>query len=188
MDSAEATYMAQQENERIDETVRAEGGRLLRFIRGRVRTDEDAQDILQDTFSQLVESTRRLEKIEQIGAWLFRVARNKIADLYRKKRPVNQSALTEADTVFLAEILPDLGDSPEDAMMRDVIWEAIQEALDDLPPEQKEVFEWHEFDGMRFKEIAELTGETENTLRLRKYRAVQALRVTLSTLYSEIEF
>lgn len=186
MDSAEATYMAQQQNDQIDETVREQGGRLLRFIRGRVRTDEDAQDILQDTFSQLVESSRRLEQIEQIGAWLFRVARNKIADLYRKKRPAAESALNETDTAFLAEIMPDFSNDPEDILMREVIWDAIQEAVEDLPDEQKEVFVWHEFDGMRFKEIAELTGESENTLRLRKHRAVKYLREQLASLYNEL--
>lgn len=188
MDSAEATYMAQNQNDRIDETVREEGGRLLRFIRRRVRTDEDAQDIFQDTFSQLVESSRRLEKIEQIGAWLFRVARNKIADLYRKKKPTTESALNETDTVFLAEILPDLSNDPEDMLMREVIWDAIQEAVEDLPDDQREVFVLHEFDGMRFKEIAELTGESENTLRLRKHRAVRHLREQLQSLYNEFEF
>ena len=116
MDSAQIIYMEQ--NDEIDEAVRAQGGRLLRFIRGRVRSTEDAEDVFQDVFSQFTESYRRLEKIEQAGAWLFRVARNKIADLYRKRKPTPASELSEADGSYLFDILPDLSGAPDDAFMQ----------------------------------------------------------------------
>ncbi len=186
MESAELTYMAEQQNDRIDETVRKERRRLLSFIRGRVRNDAEAEDVMQDVFTQLVEATRGLQQIEKVGSWLFRVARNKIADLYRKQKPAAESELTDENTPMLLDILPDLSNSADEMMMQEIIWEAIQEALEDLPPAQREVFELHEFDGMRFREISELTGETENTLRMRKYHAVQALRKQLESLYTEL--
>ncbi len=186
MESAKITYMAQQQNDRIEETVRKEKRRLFSFIRGRVRNDAEAEDVLQDVFTQLVEASRGLQQIEKVGSWLFRVARNKIADLYRKQKPAAESELLDADTPMLLDILPDLSNSPDEVMMQEIIWAAIQEALEDLPPPQKEVFELHEFDGMRFREISELTGESENTLRMRKYHAVQALRKQLESLYTEL--
>ncbi|MEM7041147.1 MAG: sigma-70 family RNA polymerase sigma factor [Bacteroidota bacterium] len=190
MDSAERIHMAQEQNDQIDRTVRKEGGRLLNFIRRRVRDDEDAQDIFQDVFSQFVEAYRRLEGIERVTSWLFRVARNKISDLYRKRKPEPVSRHRESDsettTPSLQDILPDLSGNPEDLMMRDAIWEAVMEALDELPTAQREVFVWHEFEGIQFREIAEFTGETENTLRMRKYHAVQNLRQRLAYLYNEL--
>lgn len=178
--------MAEDQNNRISETVRTERKRLFSFIRRRVRNEAEAEDVLQDVFTQLVETTRGMQQIEKIGAWLFRVARNKIADLYRKKKPAVETDLSELDGSLLAEILPDLSNSPEDVMMQEVIWEAIQVALQELPVTQREAFELHEFDGMHFREMSELTGESENTLRMRKYHAVQALRVRLETLYAEL--
>ncbi len=184
MDSATIIYMAQEQNEEIDEAVRSQGGRLLRFIRGRVRSEEDADDVFQDVLSQFVEAYRRLERIEQVGAWLFRVARNKIADLYRKRKPTPASEL--ADAPYLLEILPDITQEPEDGLMQEMIWDAIREAVDELPSAQREVFTWHEFDGLTFKEMAEITGDSENALRLRKYQAVQKLRKRLRDLYQEL--
>ena len=186
MESAELTYMAQQQNDRIDETVRKERRRLFSFIRGRVRNDAEAEDVMQDVFTQLVEASRGLQQIEKVGSWLFRVARNKIADLYRKQKPAAEADLSEVDAPMLLDILPDLSTSPDEALMQEMIWEAIQEALEDLPPAQREVFTLHEFDGMRFREISELTGESENTLRMRKYHAVQTLRTQLESLYEEL--
>jgi len=184
MDSATIIYMAQEQNEEIDEAVRSQGGRLLRFIRGRVRSEEDADDVFQDVLSQFVEAYRRLERIEQVGAWLFRVARNKIADLYRKRKPTPASEL--ADAPYLLEILPDITQEPEDGLMQEMIWDAIREAVEELPSAQREVFTWHEFDGLTFKEMAEITGDSENALRLRKYQAVQKLRKRLRDLYQEL--
>lgn len=186
MDINSSYPMAQEQNNRIDETVQKEGGRLSRFIRKRVRSDEDAEDVFQDVFSQLVEAYRGVERIEKVGAWLFRVARNKIADLYRKKTPMSESEWSSPETPLLADILPDLDNSPESMYMREIIWDAIEEALDELSEPQHEVFRLHELEGVSFRKISELTGETENTLRMRKYHAVQYLRERLAVLYHDL--
>lgn len=182
--------MAQKQNEKIAETVRKERGRLFNFIRKRVADTDDAEDVMQDVFSQLVESYRGLETIERVSAWLFRVARNKISDLYRKKKPERMPVVREggedAPLVMLEDILPDLSGSPEDLYLREALWEAIEAAVDELPRAQREVFIWHEFEQMSFREIAEFTGESENALRMRKYHAVQFLRQQLEDLYHEL--
>ena len=182
--------MAQKQNEEIADTVRKERGRLFNFIRKRVADSDDAEDVMQDVLSQLVESYRGLETIERVSAWLFRVARNKITDLYRKKKPERMPVAREdgenAPLVMLEDILPDLGSNPEDMYLREVLWDAIEAAVDDLPEAQREVFIWHEFEQMSFREIAEFTGESENTLRMRKYHAVQFLRRRLEDLYQEL--
>lgn len=190
MESANHLDMAESQNSRISQAVRKEGARLLGFIRRQVNDVEDAQDILQDTFFQLTESERSLETIERVAAWLFRVAKNKIADFYRKKKPVTESRLSkkhEGEEFFetsLFDILPSTGMGPEELLERETIWVAIEAALEDLPTAQREVFVWHELEGVSFKEIAEWTGETENTLRLRKYQAVQSLRQMLAIYYN----
>lgn len=192
MDSAKLTYMTRRQNEQIEKTVRKERKRLFNFIRKRVNDEDDAEDILQDVFSQLVEAYRGLETIERVTSWLFRVARNKITDLYRKKKPEpigrrnGGSDDPEAPELMLEDILPDLSNDPEALYMRDMIWAAIEAAIEELPEAQREVFVWHEFEGISFKEIAEFTGDTENALRMRKYHAVQFLRSRLQIFYSEI--
>jgi RNA polymerase sigma factor (sigma-70 family) len=173
--------------------------RLLGFIRQRVGSEADAEDILQDVWYQLT-TTVDTEPIEQVSGWLFAVARNKIIDRYRKKRPESLDMLLQsgggsgsesrgnssADAPDLAGILLDESANPETANLRGLFWKAVQDALDELPEEQRVVFEWHELAGLSFKEIADLTGENINTLISRKRYAIVHLRERLLTLYHEI--
>jgi len=164
------------------------GQRLMGFIRQRVGSEADAEDILQDVWYQLT-TTVDTEPIEQISGWLFAVARNKIVDRYRKKRPESLDLLLQSGAgngPDLAGILLDESSNPETANLRTLFWKALQEALEELPEEQRIVFEWHELSGLSFKEIAELTGENVNTLISRKRYAVIHLRERLLTLYHEI--
>lgn len=160
------------------------------FIRKRVRHDDDAQDILQDVFWQLIHAYRRLETIERVTSWLFQVARNKIADTYRSKKPeamLQTKAEREDGTEMnLQDILADLSESPEELYIRDVIWNEIEIAVEELPQPQRDVFIWHEFEGMSFTDMSELTGDTENALRLRKHYALRSLRARLKSLYEVI--
>ena len=175
------------------------GQRLLGFIRQRVGSEADAEDILQDVWYQLT-TTVDTEPIEQVSGWLFAVARNKIIDRYRKKRPESLDTLLQAgggrgdgtgsnssgEGPDLAGILLDESSNPETANLRGLFWKALQDALEELPEEQRIVFEWHELSGLSFKEIADLTGENVNTLISRKRYAVIHLRERLLTLYHEI--
>jgi RNA polymerase sigma factor (sigma-70 family) len=182
------------QNIQIRETVRKERSRLLAFIRRRIPDNEDAEDILQDVFFELTEMYRMLRPIEQATAWLFRVARNKITDRARKKKPeLLEDALYRSaepdgddDPLMLADILPDLGASPEDELLRNTILEALSEALDELPDEQRAVFVAHELEGKSFKEISFDTGLSVNTLLSRKRYAVLYLRAQLRDLYSDL--
>lgn len=166
--------------------------RLLGFIRLRVKSEEDAEDVLQDVFQQLIESMRLMQPIEQLTGWLFTVARNRITDLYRKKRPVPVSFLETDDDdedqhlSVLRDVLLDNDHSPELSYLRSLVWTELYKALDELPEEQKNVFIWHELEGRSFKEIASFTGETVNTLISRKRYAVLYLREQLKDLYKEL--
>jgi RNA polymerase sigma factor (sigma-70 family) len=181
--------MGQSAGNSISSVVSQFGRRLLAFIRQRIGNEADAEDILQDVWYQLT-ATADSEPIEQVGAWLFRVARNKIIDTYRKKKPGSLEMLLspadEEEGSALASILLDNGNDPETANLQALFWKALYEALDELPQEQREVFLWHEVDGLSFKEIAELTGEKVNTLISRKRYAVLHLRERLLSLYEEI--
>ncbi|MEO0900241.1 MAG: sigma-70 family RNA polymerase sigma factor [Bacteroidota bacterium] len=176
----------------IRETFDHEKDRLLAFIRKRVPSVEDAEDILQDVFTQLVDRYDTIESIERVSSWLFSVARNKITDSYRKKKPDNFSQLErksnngESAPLSLLEILPDLNAGPEKAYLRGRILDALDEALDQLPAEQKEVFVLHEFDNKSFKEISAMTGVGLNTLLSRKRYAILALRKSLENIYQEL--
>jgi RNA polymerase sigma factor (sigma-70 family) len=183
-------------NGAVDHAVRAERRRLFDFIRRRVRSPEDAEDILQDVFYQLIASYSVTEPIEKLTSWLFTVARNKIIDWYRKRRPgssfeqgvVNLGGEDDASLPLnLEEILFDPADSPDRAYGRSVVWSELADALDDLPENQRQVFIMHELEGKSFKEIAELTGERVNTLISRKRYAVLFLRERLQELYQEFE-
>ncbi|WP_188934115.1 RNA polymerase sigma factor [Puia dinghuensis] len=165
------------------------GKRLLSFIRQRVGNEADAKDILQDVWYQLT-TTVDTEPIEQMSGWLFAVARNKIIDRYRKKKPESLDFLLDTDSdgsaSDLAGILLDNSQNPETVNLRALFWKTLQEALDELPEEQRAVFVWNELGDLSFKEIAELTGEKVNTLISRKRYAVLHLRERLLTLYHEI--
>jgi RNA polymerase sigma factor (sigma-70 family) len=165
------------------------GRRLLGFIRQRVGNEADAEDILQDVWYQLT-TTVDTEPIEQISGWLFAVARNKIIDRYRRRQPASLSSLLpEADepgAEDLAGILLDNSENPESANLRSLFWKTLQEALDELPEEQRTVFIQNELEGIPFRDIAASTGEKVNTLISRKRYAVLHLRERLLTLYQEI--
>ncbi len=180
--------MARERNRVVDEAVRAEGRRLREFIRKRVPTSEDAEDILQDVFTQLATSYRVTDPIERLSSWLFTVARNRITDWYRKRRPDAMPTVTEEDGTVLGlqDILFDPNDSPDRAYARSLVWPALVDALDELPEEQREVFVMHELDGKSFKEIEAITGENINTLLSRKRYAVLHLRDRLRDLYEEL--
>lgn len=175
-----ASMEIEQDN-RISETVRREKGRLQNFIRRRVPDARDAEDILQEVFYELVETYRLMKPIEHIGAWLFRVARNRITDSFRKKRP----EAAEANEAAGLEELPSLDADPEAAYARSVLLEELDDALDELPEEQRDVFVAHELEGRSFKELAADSGVSINTLLSRKRYAVLHLRERLAAIYDE---
>ena len=176
-----------------EETFLREKGRLLSFIRNRVSSVEEAEDILQDVFYQFVAGFDTIESIDRVTSWLFQVARNKIIDRYRRDaaRPQRTdfglSAGADDDApLTLQEILPDLGNTPEDKLFREVIWDSIMEALDELPDDQRQIFIQNEMEERGFREISEETGVSINTLLSRKRYAILALRKKLQRLYNEI--
>jgi RNA polymerase sigma factor (sigma-70 family) len=183
MTAAEHTY--------VEELIREEQGRLLGFIRKRVDDEDDALDILQDVYYQLTSGFNDIRRARSATAWLFAVARNRITDFYRKKKPERFSGKRilphgNEDPLMMEEILPALTRSPEDEYMRGVIWEQIEKSLDKLPVAQRDVFIMNEFEDMSFKEIASVTGEGINTLLSRKRYAVTFLREQLRELYRQI--
>jgi RNA polymerase sigma factor (sigma-70 family) len=179
-----------EQNRRISETITHEQARLREFIRRRVPDAGDAEDILQEVFYELLVAYRLMKPVEQMGAWLFRVARNRIIDLFRRKRPTS----LETDTAFAPEdhqsqrweeLLPSPDAGPEAAFARSVLLEELDAALDDLPAEQREVFVAHEIEGRSFKELSETTGVGVNTLLSRKRYAVIQLRRRLQAIYAD---
>lgn len=181
--------MADDQDRRILEAVSREQARLRNFIGRRVRDRGDAEDILQDVFSELVEAYRLMRPIEQVGAWLFRVARNRITDLFRKKRPEpfsdQRTLAADGQSFSLEDLLPSRDGSPEEAYARSVLLEEFDHALDELPEDQREVFIAHEIEGSSFKELAAESGVSVNTLLSRKHYAVMHLRRRLRAIYEE---
>jgi RNA polymerase sigma factor (sigma-70 family) len=179
--------VAREQDRRISEVVEREQSRLRSFIRRRVPDPRDAEDILQDVFHELVEANRLLMPIEHVTGWLFRVARNRITDLFRKKRPERLGETTVADgddeLLRLEDLLPSPDDGPEALYVRRVLLEELESALDELPEEQREVFVGHELEGRSFKEMAAETGVGVNTLLSRKRYAVRRLRERLRGVY-----
>ncbi|HOX83190.1 MAG TPA: RNA polymerase sigma factor [Chryseolinea sp.] len=176
-----------------EETFLREKGRLLSFIRNRVSSVEEAEDILQDVFYQFVAGFESIESLDRVTSWLFQVARNKIIDRYRRDaaRPQrtdfgSSSGSDDDAPLTLQEILPDLGNTPEDVLFKEVLWDAIMEALDELPADQREIFIQNEMEERGFREISEETGVSINTLLSRKRYAILALRKKLQRLYNEI--
>lgn len=174
---------------RIAETVTRERGRLHNFIRQRVPDPSDAEDILQDVFFEFVEAYRLPEPIEQVGAWLYRVARNRIVDRFRKKReePLAELANDEDEQSWLQEVLPSPDAGPEAAYARSVLLEELRAALDELPAAQRHVFVAHELEGRSFRELAEESGVGISTLLARKRYAVRHLQGRLQTIYDEFD-
>lgn len=175
------------------ETFRKERGKLLSFIRSRVGSLQEAEDILQDVFYQFVAGFESIESLDRVTSWLYSVARNKIIDGYRRdaSRPkrtdfggiTNQN---EEAPLTLQEILPDLDNTPEASLLREAIWDEITLALDELPSDQREIFIQNEMEERSFREIAEETGVSINTLLSRKRYAILALRKRLQRFYDEM--
>ena len=178
-----------EQDQRISEAIARDELRLRSFIRRRVADREDAEDILQDVLYELVEANRLLMPISHVTGWLFRVARNRIIDLFRKKKPENFSDLAVAnenqELVSLEDLLPSPDAGPEELYFRNALLDELELAIDELPEEQREVFVAHELEGRSFKEIAAETGVGLNTLLARKRYAVLRLRERLQNVYDE---
>jgi RNA polymerase sigma factor (sigma-70 family) len=182
-------WMTVEQDQRITQVVKREQFRLRNFIRRRVPDPRDADDILQEVFYELVEANRLLMPIEHVTGWLFRVARNRITDLFRKKKLESFSDAAAADEedewLQLEDLLPSPDAGPDALYARSVLLEELEFALDELPEEQREVFVGHEIEGRSFKEMAAETGVSVNTLLSRKRYAVLHLRERLQSIYDE---
>ena len=192
MGAASMERMALEQDQRISEVVKREQSRLRNFIRRRVPDSRDAEDILQDVFYELVEANRLLMPIEHVTGWLFRVARNRITDLFRKKKPERFSDTTVAndadegdELLLLEDLLPSPDAGPEALYVRNVLLDELELAIDELSEEQRAVFVAHELEGRSFKEIAAATGVSVNTLLSRKRYAVLHLRERLQRIHDE---
>lgn len=177
----------------IEEVFRKERQSLFSFIRKRISDVAEAEDILQDVFYQFASGYQSIESMDKATSWLFQVARNKIIDRYRKKKTESIPATTwlssnsgDDTPLMLQDILPDFGNSPEDTYSKNLIWNTIQNALEVMPADQREVFIWHELEDKSFKEISEQTGVGVNTLLSKKRYAILFLRKKLLELYNEL--
>jgi RNA polymerase sigma factor (sigma-70 family) len=181
--------MALDQDQRISDVVKRERSRLRNFIRKRVPDPRDAEDILQDVFYELVEANRLLMPIDHVTGWLFRVARNRIIDLFRRKKPERFSDAVvpdnDDDLLSFEDLLPSPDAGPEALYARKVLLDELALAVDELPEEQRDVFVGHELEGRSFREMAAETGVSVNTLLSRKRYAVRHLRERLQTIYEE---
>ena len=183
-------WMMAEQDQLISETVSREQARLRNFIRKRVADRADAEDILQDVFYELIAAYRMMKPIEQVTAWLFQVARNRITDLFRRNARTQAvddqpSDRENGDSLRLDDVLPSPDDGPEAAYVRSVLSEELDAALDELPEEQRDVFVAHELMGYSFKELSTQTGIGVNTLLSRKRYAILHLRQRLQAIYDE---
>jgi RNA polymerase sigma factor (sigma-70 family) len=189
VDDSSLSAMALDPDQPIVDVVTREASRLRRFIRRRVPDARDAEDILQDVFSELVEANRLVMPIEHVTAWLFRVARNRITDLFRRKRPDPWTAppheLDDEDRLELEDLLPSVQGGPDVVYARRILLDELAQAIAELPEAQRAVFVAHEIDGRSFRELSVETGVSVNTLLSRKHYAVRHLRARLRTLYDE---
>jgi len=185
---ASVTSMTEQDR-KISAIIAEEGSRLRNFIRRRVPNPADAEDIVQEVFYELVEANRLLMPIEHVTGWLFRVARNRITDLFRKKRPESFSDAAVEDEggelLEIEDLLPSPDAGPEALYLRNLLLDELEFALDDLPDEQREVFVAHELAGRSFQELSEESGVNLNTLLARKRYAVRHLRRRLQNIYEK---
>ncbi len=188
-DVASLELTALKQDDQISEVVERERSRLRNFIRRRVPDPADAEDIVQEVFYELVEANRLLMPIEHVTGWLFRVARNRITDLFRKKKPENFSDAAVEDEngelLQIEDLLPSPEDGPEALYVRSVLLDELELAMDELPEEQREVFVAHELEGRSFKELSAESGVSVNTLLSRKRYAVLHLREQLQGIYNE---
>jgi RNA polymerase sigma factor (sigma-70 family) len=187
-DAADLERMPLEQDRRIADVVSRERSRLLNFIRRRVPDPRDAEDILQEVFYELVEANRLLMPIDHITGWLFRVARNRITDLFRRKKVerFGDAAGEDEDRLPLEDLLPSPDAGPEALYLRRVLIDELELAVHELPKEQRDVFVAHEMEGRSFKEMAAATGVSVNTLLSRKRYAVRHLRARLRTVYDEL--
>jgi len=189
MDRTASYTLTSEQDRRISEVVAAQGSRLRSFIRRRVSNEADVEDLLQEVFYELVEANRLLMPIEYVTGWLYRVARNRITDLFRKKKPENFADATieneDGELLGIEDLLPSPDAGPEAAYLRRVLLDELQQALSELPAEQREVFIAHEIEGRSFKEMSEASGVNVNTLLARKRYAVLHLRERLQTIHDE---
>jgi RNA polymerase sigma factor (sigma-70 family) len=188
-EAASLERTALKQDRQISEVVEREQSRLRNFIRRRVSDPRDAEDIVQEVFYELVEANRLLMPIEHVTGWLFRVARNRITDLFRKKKPESFSDAAvedeEGELLQIEDLLPSPEDGPEALYARNVLLEELELALDELPDEQREVFVAHELEGHSFKELSAASGVSVSTLLSRKRYAVLHLRERLQAIYDE---
>jgi RNA polymerase sigma factor (sigma-70 family) len=185
---ASLEQMSLEQDRRITDVVKQERSRLRNFIGRRVPDPRDADDILQEVFYELVEANRLLMPIEHVTGWLFRVARNRITDLFRKKKPESLSdevVAGDEESLTLEDLLPSPDAGPDALYARSVLLEELDDALDELPEEQREVFVGHEIEGRSFKEMSAESGVSVNTLLSRKRYAVLHLRERLQNIHDE---
>lgn len=188
MTAAAAPTMTQEQNRRITEAVARERGRLRNFIRRRLPDPRDAEDLLQDVLIEFVEEYRFMRPIEQAGAWLYRVARNRMTDWFRRRstrRQVETGQDADLDDERWEDLLPAPEDGPDSRFARAVLIEEIEAALEELPAEQRQAFIAHEFEGQNFRELAAELGVGVNTLLARKHYAVRHLRQRLAAIHDE---
>jgi len=190
MDEPSGITSMTEQDRRISEIIAGERSRLRNFIRRRVPNEADVEDLLQDVFSEVIEAYRLMEPVQRWSAWMFRVARNRIIDLFRKRRletfGSDPAAISnEGEALPLEEVLTSPAAGPAEVYGQTVLLEELEEALDELPREQREAFLAHEVEGYSFKEIAARTGVSVNTLLSRKHYAVVHLRHRLQDIYDE---
>jgi RNA polymerase sigma factor (sigma-70 family) len=183
-------WMTADQDQRLSEAIERDEPRLRNFVRRRVADPRDVEDIVQEVFYELIEAYRMMKPIEQVGAWMFRVARNRIIDLFRRKKPTMSTSepvrvSDEGQAVLWEDLLPSPDAGPEAAYARGVLVEELEEAIDELPQEQRAVFVAHEIEGRSFKELAAESGVSMNTLLARKRYAVRHLRRRLQAVYNE---
>jgi RNA polymerase sigma factor (sigma-70 family) len=184
-----AGRMEAEQDKRIAEALEQEQRRLSNFIRKHVPDRGEAEDILQDVFYEFVLAYRLTKPIEHARAWLFRVARNRITDLFRKRQPetLRQAATEEEETLSLDQLLPSAEAGPEAAFARSILIAELEDALEELPKEQRDAFIAHEIEGRSFKELSAEMGVTVNTLLSRKHYAVLRLRERLQSIYDDFK-
>jgi RNA polymerase sigma factor (sigma-70 family) len=192
MDEPSSVALMTERDRQISEIIAEQRSRLRNFIRKRVPNEADAEDLLQEVFFEVIEAYRLMEPVQQWSAWMFKVARNRIIDLFRKKRlgvfgNDSMAVSDEGETLRLEDVLPSPDAGPAEAYARTVLLDELEEALDELPEEQREVFTAHEIEGYSFKEIAVRTGVSVNTLLSRKHYAVVHLRRRLQAMYDELK-
>lgn len=193
MDAIALEIMAEKKNEEVKKTVLKEQNRLFNFIKRSVGDIEDAKDILQDVFYQFIASYDRIRSAEQTTSWLYTVAKNRIIDLFRKKKPIAMSEIKitgqdpdKEEMLTIEDILPAFSNLPDSETYYNMLWDELENAIEELPEKQKDVFIMHEFEGKSFNEISQITGQPVNTLISRKRYAVIYLRERLRELFKEI--